>query len=177
MNLPDHKRKIILDAAAWCAFSSTRSGCPIKSREHIYPILDQICFEDVLDEEKGAISKDQFNTWHKAECLKVSSALERTKKLEKDSMIGWAAKIINAYLKIACYLGGLGREGLVRSIHPPLDGGLARGIKGHLELKIPTIKSIKSYELYREIIQEIEKHTDTNGWLLIEIEKNWDPRK
>ena len=121
MNLPDHKRKIILDAAAWCAFSSTRSGCPIKSREHIYPILDQICFEDVLDEEKGAISKDQFNTWHKAECLKVSSALERTKKLEKDSMIGWAAKIINVYLKIACYLGGLGREGLVRWIKKHTD--------------------------------------------------------
>ena len=177
MNLPDHKRKIILDAAAWCAFSSTRSGCPIKSREHIYPILDQICFEDVLDEEKGPITKEEFDVWHKKQCLILSNGLENQKPLDKNSMIGWAAKIINVYLKIACYSGGLGRKGLVRSIHPPLDGGLARGIKGHLELKIPTIKSIKSYELYREIIQEIEKHTDDNRLHLIEIEKYWDPRK
>jgi hypothetical protein len=177
MNLSDHKRKIILDAAAWCAFSSTRSGCPIKSREHIYPILEKIDFDDLLDEQKGSISKDQFNTWHKAECLKVSSALERTKSLKKDSMIGWAAKIINIYLKIACYLGGLGRKELVRWIHPPLDGGLARGVQGHLDFIIPTIKSIKSYVLYRDIIQEIEKHTNENRLHIIEIEKYWNPRK
>lgn len=176
MRIAAIRRKIILDTAAWGAFSSTRSGCPIKSREHIYPILDQICFEDVLDEKKGAITKEEFDVWHKKQCLKLSNGLEKQKPMDKNSMIGWAAKIINVYLKIACYSGGLGREGLMRFIHPPLDGGLARGIKGHLELRIPTIKSINSYETYREVIQEIEKHTSSNGWVLVEIEKYWDPR-
>lgn len=176
MRIAAIRRKIILDTAAWCAFSSTRSGCPIKSREHIYPILDQICFEDVLDELKGPITKEEFDAWHKKQCLKLSNGLENQKPLDKNSMIGWAAKIINVYLKNTCYLGGVGRKGLVRFIHPPLDGGLARGVKGHVEFTIPTIKSIKSYESYREIIQEIEKHTSSNGWFLIEIEKYWNPR-
>jgi hypothetical protein len=173
MKISEQRRKIILDAAAWCAFSSTRSGCPIKSRKDIYPLLDEVDFDKILDDRKGIITKGKFNAWHKTECLKLACKLEKTKNLKSNSMIGWAAKIINVYLKIACYIGELGREGLVQHIHPPLDGGLARGVKRHVVFTIPTIKSIKSYESYREIIQEIEKHTTSNGWFLIEIEKYW----
>ena len=176
MKISDHRRKIILDAAAWCAFSSTRSGCPIKSREHIYPMLDEIDFDEILDDRKGLITKGKFNAWHKTECLKLSRKLEKTKNLETNSLIGWAAKIINVYLKIACYLSALGREGLECYLHPPLDGGLSRGLKGKIKFTIPTIMSIKSYSEYSKVIQEIKKYTDLKGWNLIEIETLWDPR-
>jgi hypothetical protein len=83
MKITDHKRKIILNAAAWCAFSSTRSACPVKSREHIYPILDGISFDEILDEQKGPITKDQFNEWHKVECLAVAYELEKKKSWKK----------------------------------------------------------------------------------------------
>jgi hypothetical protein len=92
-------------------------------------------------------------------------------------MIGWSAKIINVYLKIACYLGGLGREGLERCIHPPLDGSLSRELKKRkIKIAIPTIKSINDYLVYSKIIKEIEKYTEAKGWSLIEIEKYWDPK-
>ena len=175
MKISKHKRKIILDAAAWCSFSSTRSGCPVKSRADIYPILEKISFNELLDKGKSPINKMQFNQWHKSQCESVAHKLQK-KASNGSSMIGWAAKIINVYLKIACYLGGLGRSGLIECLHPPLDGILGRGLKGRVECKIPSIKSINNYSDYIKLITQIEKYTALHGWNLIEIEQFWDPR-
>lgn len=179
MKISEHKRKIILDAAAWCAFSSTRSGCPVKSRADIYPILEKILFNELLDKGKIPINKKQFNQWHKSQCESVAHKLQK-KANNGSSMIGWAAKIINVYLKIACYLGGLGRSGLIECLHPPLDGILKRGLTKHkilIHCTIPTIKSINDYAQYIAIIKKIEKYTKSKKWNIIEIEQFWDPSK
>ena len=43
--------------------------------------------------------------------------------------VGWAAKLLNVYLKTAVYIGSLGPRELVAHLHPPIDGGLWSGLE------------------------------------------------
>jgi hypothetical protein len=158
------RKKIILEYSKWCAFSSLRSGAPVKKRDVIYPKIDAVSFGLVLD-GRFPIAEKNFNNWHQNECIKLA------KNLGDKHWIGWASKIINIYLKTACYIGGLGRKGLVEVIHPPLDGILAKALEN--KVSIPRIKEIKSYDQYIEIIDLIKIETNKQGISLFEIEKEW----
>jgi hypothetical protein len=159
------RKKIILEYSKWCVLSALRSGAPVKSRKALFPIIEAIPFDTVLNGE-CIISENDFDNWHREECIRVS------KKLGSTQLIGWSAKIINIYLKTACYIGGLGRKGLVELIHPPLDGYLSGALKEY-EILIPRIKEIKSYCRYNEIIKSIKILTSSEKILLIEIEEKW----
>jgi hypothetical protein len=104
IELPRHK--IAHNFAQWTALSALRSGSPLKSRDDIYPFVDLKTIKKVLKTDKP-ISEVEFN------------------RLQ----IGWAAKIVNVYLKSMCYLSGIGRQGLVNYIHPPIDSGLWKGLE------------------------------------------------
>jgi hypothetical protein len=96
--------------------------------------------------------------------------------------VGWAAKLINVYLKTRVYLAGDGCPELVDRIHPPIDGFLWRGIKARFE-NIPgitdqthvvsTIKGIRTYDTYRTIIGGCEQIASELGCRLIEVDQLW----
>lgn len=160
--------------AKWAAFSGTRSGCPIKARRDVYPLIQLPNYDFILSGDKP-ITKDVFNKWHR----KASLALLEQKPI---ITMGWATKIINLYLKTMVYVGQYGRPGLVEVIHPPIDQGLWRGLKGRYDdrkeitSKIfckASIKSIIKYDDYKVIISGMELIAVMEECLLIEVEQFW----
>lgn len=160
--------------ARWCAFSATRSGAPQKAREIVYPLIDAPSYEKILNGIEE-ITLEAFEEWHKESveliCIKNSNWTA-----------GWAAKLINVYLKTIVYIGQIGRGGLDSCIHPPIDGGLWDGIYNaygnqteiientHVVVKI---KDIKTYDTYQTIIYGMKQIQNIEGWKLIEVEKLW----
>ncbi len=104
--LTPQRQAILKSYSRWNALSALRSRAPLKSREDIYPLIDDIDFTQVLDSSKGVILQETFEKWHK-EIL--DALVNATPKLA--NQYGWAAKIVNVYLKTYCYVGeGAGKE-------------------------------------------------------------------
>ena len=116
------RRKIITTYAAWTALSALKAGVHIKSRADIYPLLEQVNFPEVLTGGGPAIRVQDFAEWHRR-------SVEGSRKARPELVVGWAAKLVNVYLKTAAYVGDLGREGLREALHPPIDGGLWAGLE------------------------------------------------
>lgn len=172
LNLSNGRHLIIKNYARWCAFSSTRSGSPLKSRADIYPLIDTPEYDKVL---KGysPITKQEFNQWHEKSVLEIYLA-------RPEMCIGWAAKLVNVYLKTMVYLASIGRPGLPQHVHPPIDGALLDGIrekyKGNDAIMSKThsvkkIKDIKTYVQYRVIMEGIELIAKQDSCSLLEVEK------
>jgi hypothetical protein len=91
--------------------------------------------------------------------------------------VGWAAKIVNVYLKRSAYLAGEIREGLVSAIHPPIDFGLQQGSTKkfpHRPWKIKRIKEFRSYQDdYLLFIQDCRPLAKKERCSLIELEFYW----
>jgi hypothetical protein len=100
------REKIINDFSEWTAFSATRSGCPVKSRDAVYPLIRTPKYSSILDGNE--ILPAEFDDWHQESTLAICAA-------EPLFTVGWAAKLINIYLKTKVYLAGAGRPGLARS--------------------------------------------------------------
>ena len=94
-----------------------------------------------------------------------------------------APKLINVYLKTAAYVGEFGRQGLRDVLHPPIDGGLWKGLKERFEDRpdilekacyVEAIKDIDDYDRkYCTIIQGCKLAAQELGCLLIEVEQLW----
>lgn len=165
--------KIIHTFAEWTAFSATRSGCPIKSKDTVYPLIRIPTYEELLIGDE--IKQDEFNSWHRANTLAIC-------RKENLLPVGWAAKLINVYLKTRIYIANQGRKGLINCIHPPIDNGLWDGImenygndkeiisRTHI---VNRIKEIKSYETYQKIIEGCQLIANRRKCYLIEVEELW----
>jgi len=171
------REKIIHDYAKWTSFSGTRSGCPMKSRGDVYPLIECPDYELIIRGDER-ILKEEFNEWHKHWVGEIIS-----KSLGK-LPVGWAAKLINLYLKTYVYTAQYGRPNLINCIHPPIDGGLWEGIeeycKGKGKQKIlekthykRKIKDIVEYKDYQIIIEGMSEIADKEKCLLIEVEQFW----
>ena len=168
------ERRIKETFSEWIAFSGTRSGAPLKSRQDVYPLIRLPKYTDILDGDIP-ISKSEFSLWHKENSTKMH--------LSRPEMpIGWTTKLINLYLKSMVYMGNYGRRGLDQLIHPPIDNGLWKGIKENYKedksiLSMThcksQIKDITTYEVYQKIIQGIEIISERENIKLIEVEKYW----
>lgn len=97
--------------------------------------------------------------------------------------VGWAAKLVNVYLKTSVYVGGLGRPGLVTAIHPPIDGGLWAGLKKRFHDRpeilekthvVDRIRDIVDYPTYMKIILSFRVVAEELGCLLIEVDQFWE---
>jgi len=173
------QRKAILKSySAWTALSSLRSGAPIKSRNDVYPLIESINFAYVLDTTKGPIQIDEFEIWHKET---LDYLVNETPKLE--NQYGWAAKIVNIYLKTYGYIGDGGRDGIRALLHPPIDSGLwsgiARKFKGNKAILkdshvVEKIKDISSHEIYLQIIKGMRNASHELNCTLIEVEQLWE---
>jgi putative addiction module component (TIGR02574 family) len=167
------RTKIIRDFARWTALSALRSGSPIKSRSDVFALVNAVEFGVVLD-SFFPISADDFDQWHESATTHLHH--------DYDASIGWATKVINVYLKTACYIGDLGRPGLREAIHPPIDSGLRAAIRRRFRDRpdivddvccVNTIKHIDDYAKYRRIIRGCRLAARSLGCSLIEVEQLW----
>ena len=174
-NPTDQKRhKIVHDFAKWTGLSALRSGSPLKRAELVYDLIENHADLTVLFDPTRAIDETEFDRWHEKTVLDFVAA---EPALKSDSQVGWAAKIVNVYLKTRVYLAGEGREGLVSVIHPPIDNGLQRGLTkrfANRPWRIKRIKEIISYQDdYLPFIQDFRSLAKEDGCLLIELEAYW----
>lgn len=172
IKLPRHK--IAHNFSQWAALSALKSGSPLKSRDDIYPFVELGHFEVLLMTDEP-ISHSEFNKWHTDALGYITS--------DNRLPIGWAAKIVNVYLKSICYLAGIGRPNLVNHIHPPIDSGLWQGLKRSYRTQNDIwnkvysktkIKDIQTYEQYSTIIDGLSDIARREDCLLIEVEKFWE---
>ncbi len=96
--------------------------------------------------------------------------------------MGWAAKIINVYLKTRAYIGAQGRHHLKEMIDPPIDAGLWLGLKRKFANRpdilertncVSRIKDIVDCECYRRIIDGCREAAKALDCELIEFEQLW----
>ena len=159
----------------WTALSALRSGCPVKSGAVVYRLLDGVPFTAVLEGGKE-ITSGVFDRWHEAAVAGIQQAEPRWSA-------GWAAKILNVYLKTVGYIGREGRPGLERVLHPPVDGGLWRGLARRfahrpdilaLTHSVTTIGGIATYPQYSTIIEGCRMAAGESSCALIEVEQFWE---
>ena len=97
--------------------------------------------------------------------------------------VGWAAKMINVYLKTTCYLSGFGREGLECVIHPPIDNILMKNLKGEswesplIKCYLDQFESIGRIDgkVYLDIIKAFKLIARERHLKLIELEVFFTP--
>jgi len=172
----DVRTAIVETYAQWTAMSALRSGAPIKSRRDVYTAVRGVAFDVLFADALGPIDRATFDAWH-------SEAVQAMIQREPRLTVGWAAKIINVYLKTRVYVGSQGRQHLGELIHPPIDAGLWRGLKRKFQVGRPdivertncvsTIKDIGDYECYRRIIDGCRAAAETLQCDLIEVEQLW----
>lgn len=160
--------------AEWTALSALRSGSPVKDGAAIYPALRRVAFDRLFDPNAGEIGAEEFTEWHATAVAKLMGDLPLG--------AGWAAKLVNVYLKTRAYIARAGRSGLLQHLHPPLDGGLWRGIEAHFGRDSPVwrlthsrtrIKHIETYAEYETIIAGCRLAAAELGCLLIEVDQLW----
>jgi hypothetical protein len=109
---------------------------------------------------------------------KVKAMMDREPRLT----VGWAAKIINMYLKTRAYIGAQGRHHLGEMIHPPIDSGLWLGLARKFPNRpdilertncVNRIKDIEDYECYLRIIDGCRDAAKALDCELIEVEQLW----
>jgi hypothetical protein len=165
----EKRRKIVHDFAKWTALSALRSGAPLKTGNRVYSLIDKANLAVLFDSNR-AVDDTEFDRWHEKTVLAFCGA-------EPTLSVGWAAKLVNVYLKTRVYLAGEGRKGLVSVIHPPIDYGLQHGLKKkypNRPWKIKRIKDFRSYQAdYLPFIQDCRSLARKEGCLLIELEYYW----
>jgi hypothetical protein len=170
------RERIITTYAGWTVLSALRSGAPVKSRSRVYPLLRTVKFHRVLGSGVHPITPAEFARWHRDATVGLCAE-------ERSLCIGWAAKMVNVYLKTAAYVGGLGRPGLAPLLHPPIDGGLWGGLEHQFSDRpdllakthvVRQIKAIRSYATYKTILEGCQEAANALGCLLIEVEQLWE---
>ncbi len=150
------RRQILQAYAEWTVLSALRSGSPLRSRVDVYRAIRLIDFESVLKSELGPIEEHEFEGWHSTTLVNL---VKNEARLRNE--YGWAAKIVNIYLKTISYVGTEGRSGLRSCLHPPIDKGLWKGISTrfkdrkdilHLTHCVTKIKSIRSHSTYLDLM-------------------------
>lgn len=138
-------------------------------------MLSVVDFSTVLDSSKGPITAAEFAAWHEAS----TEAILATNRMANE--YGWAAKALNIYLKTTTYIGGIGRQGLITHLHPPIDSGIWDGLLqrfgGHPALaathQVQSINGIRTADTYAAIINGMRQLAQTDNCLLIELEQYW----
>jgi hypothetical protein len=164
------RKKIVHDFAKWTALSALRSGSPLKRAERVYDLIEHRADLPLLFETARAIDEADFDGWHQ-------KTVRAFCKAEPNLPVGWAAKIINVYLKTRVYLAGEGRKGLASVIHLPIDYGLQQGLKKNFPQRPWKIRRIKEFRSYQDdylpFIQDCRSLAKEERCALIELEFYW----
>ena len=170
------RERLVQDFARWVATCAVRSNSPVRARAALYAAIDAVDFAPLFDRERGPIGESEFGVWHSSS---VAAMLETEPRLN----VGWAAKLVNEYLKTACYVGGYGRAGLSQAIHPPIDNGLVNGLKceftGDTDLRealasLSPMSRMDTYDKYECLIEVCRRVARKTGCSLMESEIFWE---
>lgn len=104
MNL-ERRCQILVEYAKWTALSAVKQG-PIRAKEPVYRLLDEVAFSKMLNPSLGPISCNEFNEWHRCQtndlCAQAKPYLP-SKWVEthpgREFPVGWGTKLINVFLK------------------------------------------------------------------------------
>jgi len=184
-------RKIIIENySIWTAYSAARIGCPFRGKALGKKLKELFIDKGQIERISGAdpISNEEFSEWHKRIVTTLSGI--KNKNSRKKIGIGWAAKILNVFLKTYAYVGDQGRPNIRTFLHPPLDSILIKLILEHENLKpdskekvalrktigkaIP-ISSLKSYKIYLSVINALRRFAEMIGKKTVfELEGFWE---
>ena len=165
--------EIVRDFARWIAYCSVSH---IADEGEIYAALDGVDFSPLFDRERGVVTAAEFAAWHR-------TAVETASRAAPSLNAGYAAKMINEYLKTRCYVAGCGREGLSDAIHPPIDDGLIAGLRKHMSTRaelrddlasVPNMARMDGYGEYETLIRVCERAARITGSSLLEVELFWE---
>lgn len=81
----DTRDEIIETFAQWIAFSGTRSGCPLKSREDVYPLIKTPDYSEILKGDQP-ITKEEFNVWHEKSSQEIREKSSRVTNGEESKL-------------------------------------------------------------------------------------------
>ena len=165
------RERLVTDFARWVSSCAVSAFPP----EEVYAALDTVDFTPLFQSDLGPIGAEEFRAWHE-------SAIAEMQDAQPKFNVGWAAKILNEYLKTKCYVGGYGRDGLVDVIHPPIDNGLMLGLRnefsGDSDLRqrldsLEKMSGLDTYAKYDELIQVCGRVARVSGCSLLESEQFW----
>jgi len=156
MTPDDVRREIVQDFAVWTAIAALGSGRHIKSAVELRKRLRKVDFRTILCGD--SITSEEFDRWHQRNCLILRDCGVHP--------VGWAAKLLNVYLKTLVYVGGFGRQGLIECIHPPIDNVLIGQVRKECKRRNVTvgsclagwtrIKDVRRYEDYKAFLDELK---------------------
>ena len=170
------REALVTDFARWVASCAVRSNTPVRSRNAVYDALDSVDFVLLFAAQLGRIDSSEFTAWHR-------TAIARMRKTQPRLNVGWAAKILNEYLKTRCYVGGYGRDGLADVIHPPIDNGLMNGLRrrfgcdpdlGPQLVSLERMNSLDTYDKYDALIRICGQVAEITECSLLESEQFWE---
>jgi hypothetical protein len=173
--MPNARSTIVAAYSKWTALCALRSGSRIKSRSDVYSLLDLVPLGQIFESTRGAIGSREFDMWHEQACMFLTGHETRL-------VVGWAAKLLNVYLKTRGYVAGEGRPGLAAVLHPPIDSGLWLGLRQHFNSRqdimqlthtVERIKNITSYLTYARIIAGCRLAAQALDCKLIEVDQLW----
>ena len=130
----------------------------------------------LFDDARGPVSGAEFDVWHRAS---VAAILEAEPRLN----VGWAAKLVNEYLKTTCYVGGYGRIGLSEAIHPPIDNGLLNGLRREFAddaslsealASLSPMSGMNDYAKYSDLVTVCKRVAQIKSCSLMESEIFWE---
>lgn len=169
---------ILTSYAEWTVLSALRSRAPIKNRNDVYGLIAKLMFDEVINKSHGPIQQREFDAWHRRTLNGIVLGHSRMA-----NQYGWAAKIVNVYLKTYCYVADGGREGIRNCLHPPIDSGLWKGVRRNFKhdnktladiQRVKTIAAIDSYEKYERIVRGLKAVAEKVSCSLIEVEQFWE---
>lgn len=169
----NRRGEIVRDFARWIAYCSVAN---IADEGEISAALDRVDFSPLFDRERGGVTAVEFAAWHR-------TATETASRAAPNLNAGYAAKMINEYLKTRCYVGGFGRDGLANAIHPPIDDGLIAGLRKRMssraELRddlasVPDMERMDGYGEYENLIRVCERVARITDSSLLEVELFWE---
>jgi hypothetical protein len=142
--------------AEWTAIAALRSGRHMKSAVKLRKRLCKVDFKTILCGD--SMASEEFDRWHQRNCLILRDCGVRP--------VGWAAKLLNVHIKTLVYVGGFGRQGLIKCIHPPIDNALIGEVRKECKKRNVTvgpylarwtcIKDMRRYEDYKALLDELK---------------------
>jgi len=174
--MTEERKKILISYAEWTAIAAIRSGKHIKETKIIQEALREIYLGNI------PTTQADFDVWHEEQCKllreKIVSLAAKQERITKNFELGWAAKILNIYLKTLFYIGDMEPSVVRQFIHPPIDNIFVNAFYKEHKVRVAAsdfrIKKLEHYLDYAAIINSIKAIQKEKKFLnLMDVENIW----
>ena len=163
------RRHIILRSAEWHAVAAIRSSSPLKDRGAIKQCVALIKTEELgeIESMTGIRQQEAYDLWH---AKTVEGIVAKAPELS----FGWAAKLVNVYIKTLAYISDDFWPKLRGAIHPAIDGMLQDMLEKEGLQKTKVGLKDMDREAYRRLIAEYRNVAAAQNIALVEVDKYWE---